>query len=71
LAPDLNLPCTEGTTLVPPGLVSSRVNQFVGAHSNADGEEDAEELIKKQKRATNTTDARSVAAAEGSPRRAQ
>jgi hypothetical protein len=67
LAPDLNLPCTEGTTLVPPGLVSSRVNQFVGAHSNADGEEDAEELIKKQKRATNTTDARSVVAAEGSP----
>ena len=56
---------------MPPGLVSSRVNQFVGAHSNADGEEDAEELIKKQKRATNTTDARSVAAAEGSPRRAQ
>lgn len=30
VTPDLNLPCSEGVTMVPPGFVSSRVNQFVG-----------------------------------------
>jgi hypothetical protein len=28
MTPDLNLPCSEWVTMVPPGFVSSRVNQL-------------------------------------------
>jgi hypothetical protein len=67
--PDLNLPLCVATTLVPVGLVSSRVNQLAGGQ---EGEEEAkEEFLKKQKMCTTNNDARSVATVSGSPRRAQ
>lgn len=57
---------------MPAGLVSSRVSTQLGeVHNNVEGAEGLEELLKKQKRATNTSDARSVAAASDSPYRAQ
>jgi hypothetical protein len=71
MTPDLNLPCDVGTMSVPVGLVNSRVNQFAGAQTSTDGDDRVEEMLKKQKRATNPNDAISAAAAEGSPRRAQ
>jgi hypothetical protein len=58
--PDLNKPAETQTTLVPVGLVTSRLTQFVG-------EPDA--TTKKQK--MSETNAQSAAAADGSPRRAQ
>ncbi|CAN6286224.1 unnamed protein product [Urochloa humidicola] len=68
--PDLNLPLEDAAPLVPAGLVSSRVSQLGGARGGASGEEGSEELLKKQKRATQTTDVGSAAAARSSPRRA-
>ena len=69
LTPDLNLPADNMPTEVPKGPVSSRVNQFVGSHEgNTDG---SAELSKKQKTSATQLDAGSVAAASGSPRRAQ
>lgn len=53
---------------MPAGLVSSRVStQLGGGHNNVEGAEGLEDLLKKQKRATNTSDARSAAAASDSP----
>ncbi|CAN6272978.1 unnamed protein product [Urochloa humidicola] len=69
--PDLNLPLTDVTAVVPAGLVSSRVSQLAGSQKNLEGEDVSEELIKKQRRSTNTIEARSAAAADGSPRREQ
>jgi hypothetical protein len=68
--PDLNLPLDEAATVVPSGLVSSRVHQLGGARGCFGGEEVSEEMLKKQKRATHTIDGTSAAAADGSPRRA-
>ena len=69
LTPDLNLPAKKMPTEVPKGLVSSRVSQFVGSPDcNADV---AAELSKKQKTSATQHDARSAAAADGSPGRAQ
>jgi hypothetical protein len=68
--PDLNLPPGDAGALVPDGLVSSQVSQLGGVRNNTDGEEVAEEMLKKQKCAIHNNDARSAAAAESSPRRA-
>lgn len=66
--PNLNLPSGGSSTLVPVGLVNSRVNQL---DNNADsGGSSMIETLKKQKRG-NSQNARSTAAATGSPRRAQ
>jgi hypothetical protein len=63
------MPPVSAAALVPAGLVSSRVIQLAGRQ---DGNEVVrEEMIKKQKRTATTNDARSAAAADGSPRRAQ
>ncbi|CAO2195035.1 unnamed protein product [Urochloa humidicola] len=67
--PDLNVPIVDSSVLVPAGLVSSRMNQLVGSRESADGATD--ELNKKQKTSNTTPNARSAAAASGSPRRAQ
>jgi len=65
--PDLNIPVDGSSALVPAGLVSSRVNQMdPGAESGGS----MIETLKKQKRGANNN-ARSAAAAESSPRRAQ
>ncbi|RLM48633.1 uncharacterized protein C2845_PMPSC055587 [Panicum miliaceum] len=67
---DTNQQEADASALVPAFLVSSRVNQH--AAGGLDGTKDAlEVMIKKQKCSTNTTNARSAAVAEGSPRRAQ
>jgi len=65
LTPDLNTPLMESSALVPAGLVTARRDQFGGVVSGRDGSEG----LKKQKRST--TNARSAAAAEAQPRRAQ
>ncbi|CAN6235065.1 unnamed protein product [Urochloa humidicola] len=64
--PDLNIRATDGA-LIPAGLVHERLNQL-GKTSGRVG--DGEEVPKKQKTA-NSKNARSAAAAGGSPRRAQ
>jgi hypothetical protein len=64
--PDLNLPAV-GQSVIPSGLVSSRVNQIVG-----DKENNARvfaELTKKQKIMENKSTIGSAAAASDSPRR--
>ncbi|XP_039815268.1 uncharacterized protein LOC120678182 [Panicum virgatum] len=64
--PDTNLPAL-GTGVVPAGMVSERINQLGSASSQG---EKTTEAPKKQKTAYNKN-ARSAAAAGGSPRRAQ
>ena len=70
LTPDLNLLAVDTSALVPMGLVSDRVNQLdktdakVGMNASVD-------LTKKQKRSKSQTNARSAAAANVSPCRAQ
>lgn len=60
--PDLNLLISDSTAIVPVGLANSQVNQLVAE----------EELSKKQKvSGQDTQNARSAAAAGGSPRWAQ
>ncbi|XP_012701525.1 uncharacterized protein LOC101786648 [Setaria italica] len=67
--PDLNIPIEGGSNaIVPIGLVNSRVSQLDGA-GDSSGNSMIEQL-KKQKRGE-PNDARSAAAASGSPRRAQ
>jgi hypothetical protein len=68
--PDLNLPVGDETSLVPRGLVSTRVNQIDGEADGA-GTVTSDELTKKQKRSNTQTKGGSAAAAGGSPRRAQ
>jgi hypothetical protein len=66
---DLNLPPVDATALIPAGLVHARVSQLaVEGEGTKDG---SEELLKKQRRLSTSFAARSAAAADGSPRRAQ
>jgi hypothetical protein len=70
VTPDLNVPAPESAALVQVGLVAERVNQL----GKNGGEVDAnvsEVSPKKQKRSKSHSNARSAAAASGSPRRAQ
>jgi hypothetical protein len=67
--PDLNLPVQDPLALVPAGTVSARISQLDGVQE--EDREGKEELLKKQKMCSTTFDARSAAAADGSPRRAQ
>jgi hypothetical protein len=70
MTPDLNLPAAGATTLVPSGTVLARVNQL--AQMGEKRMPASEELSKKQRKGNhNNNDAPSVAAASGSPRRAQ
>lgn len=69
LTPDLNLPVMDSSAIVPVGRVCSRVNQFDGGSENSG--ESMIETLKKQRRGNNNQNARSAAAAIGSPRRAQ
>lgn len=69
MTPDLNLPVVDPTAIVPMGLVNVRVHQLVG--SGDTGDSMTEELLKRQRRMDNSQLARSAAAANGSPRRAQ
>lgn len=48
--PDLNVPPTDTATMVPAGLVSSRLSQLVGPQGTSDGDGALEEMLKKQKR---------------------
>lgn len=65
---DLNNPPVGSNALVPVGMVSARVNQM---DVEGDGSRDSMlEKLKKQRRGSNSH-ARSAAAADGSPRRAQ
>lgn len=66
--PDLNLPPGGASTLVPAGLVNSRVSQLDGSGESSSGS--MAEILKKQKRG-NSQSAGSAAAAGSSPRRAQ
>lgn len=66
--PDLNIPLQTTNAIVPVGLVTSRVNQLDGNADNIG--ESMSETLKKQKRG-NPQSARSAAAAQDSPRRAQ
>lgn len=70
LTPDLNLPVSETSALVPMGLVVARVQQM-DKHIGGSGLPVPEELPKKQKRSSQQEDAGSAVAAVGSPRRAQ
>lgn len=49
--PDLNIPLTGSTAIVPAGLVNSRVNQLDGTVDS--GGESMIETLKKQRRGTN------------------
>lgn len=60
----LTCPPTEAGSLVPAGLVISRMIQLAGGCDAT-----MDELMKKQKMRTTTNDARSAAAANCSPRR--
>lgn len=66
-ASDLNLPVGASSAIIPHGLVLDRVSQLA---TNSGVGVKADELLKKQKM-TQNQDARSAAAAGGSPRRAQ
>lgn len=66
--PDLNEP-VYSNAIIPIGLVNSRVNQLDTCSENSGGS--VEENLKKQGRGSLSNNARSAAAASGSPRRAQ
>jgi hypothetical protein len=66
--PELKMPGGPNA-IVPAGLVSSRVNQLVSETESTSGS--LEETLKKQRRGSLTLVARSAAAADDSPRRAQ
>jgi hypothetical protein len=71
VAPDLNLPAEESLSVVPVGLVSSRVGQLHGIGGSESPATTSDELTEKKKRSSTHSNARSAAATEGSPRRAQ
>jgi hypothetical protein len=66
--PDLNEP-VGSNAIVPVGLVNSRVYQLDTGSESSTGV--LEETLKKQRRGSLSNNARSAAAASGSPRRAQ
>ncbi|CAN6287729.1 unnamed protein product [Urochloa humidicola] len=65
-APDLNPPATS-MAIVPSGMVSNRIAQL----GSTSGQAVTEEEVPKKQKVSNTTIARSAAAADDSPRRAQ
>jgi hypothetical protein len=67
--PDLNVPVHSTSAIVPVGLVNSRVSQLDGGTESSGGS--LEETIKKQRRSSSSNNARSMAAVDSSPRRAQ
>lgn len=67
--PDLNVPLDGTNSIVPFGLVNSRVSQIDEGSESSGGS--MLEQLKKQKKGTNVQNARSAAAASDSPRRAQ
>jgi hypothetical protein len=70
VTPDLNVLAPESVALVQAGLVTVRVNQLGKNGGEVDGNV-FEVSPKKQKRSKSHSNARSTAAASGSPRRAQ
>lgn len=66
---DLNIPAAGSHAIVPAGLVNTRVNQLDGDSHSSGGSQLV--TIKKQRRGSNTHNARSATAANRSPRRAQ
>lgn len=70
LTPDLNFPAVDTSTLVPTGLVTERVHQLAKNVGEV-GATASEDLPNKNKRPKSQNNARSVAIASGSPRRAQ
>jgi hypothetical protein len=70
VTPDLNVPAPESVALVQAGLVTVRVNQLGKNGGEVDGNV-SEVSPKKQKRSKSHSNARSMAAASDSPRRAQ
>jgi len=71
--PDLNIPLMGSNTIVPVGIVNSRINQLDGGvDGGADsGGESMIETLKRQKRGNTKQTARSAGAADRSSRRAQ
>ena len=67
--PDLNVPAEVSNAIVQIGLVNSRVSQLDGA-SETSGDSMLE-MLKKQKRSTNSQNARLAVAFKDSPRRTQ